>query len=115
MEIALATFGATFTASCVWLGVRIVNRRERWAKWTLAAAVGLPTLYVASFGPACWISTRLQPSGEIISTVYSPIIPVMRQGPMVVQYVLIHYVLFGMPQERHFSIDGAYRIEFYES
>jgi len=44
-----------FAAFCIWLGVRIVNRRERWAKWTLAATLALPVLYVASFGPACWI------------------------------------------------------------
>jgi hypothetical protein len=51
--------GAAFAALCIWLTVRIINRRERWAKWTLAAAViGLPMLYVASFGPACWLTKR---------------------------------------------------------
>ncbi len=42
-----------FTAFCIWLIVRIVNRREKWARWTLAGAVGIPALYIASFGPAC--------------------------------------------------------------
>jgi hypothetical protein len=55
MAIALLIFGAAFAAFCVWLTVRIVNRHERWAKWTLAAVVaGLPVLYVLSFGAACW-------------------------------------------------------------
>lgn len=54
MTIAFAIFGVAFSALCVWLGVRIVNRRERWAKWTLAGVLGMPVLYVASFGPACW-------------------------------------------------------------
>ena len=54
MDVALAVFGVAFAAVCVWLTVRIVNRRERWAKWMLAVVVGLPVLYVASFGPACW-------------------------------------------------------------
>lgn len=54
MMILLSTLAVAFAALCVWLSVRIVNRRERWAKWTLAAAVGLPVLYVLSFGPACW-------------------------------------------------------------
>jgi hypothetical protein len=31
-----------FAASCVWLGVRDYNRRERWATWTLAGTIGLP-------------------------------------------------------------------------
>src|SRR5437868_6452046 len=50
LAVAVAAF-------CVWLTVRIVNRRERWAKWTLAAAA-LPVLYVLSFGPACWAVER---------------------------------------------------------
>jgi hypothetical protein len=58
MAIALAIFGVSFAAFCVWLTVRIFNRRERWAKWTLAAVVGVPMLYVASFGPWCWILSR---------------------------------------------------------
>lgn len=55
MNIILPSLIIAFTAVCVWLMVRIVNRRERWAKWTLAAIVGLPVLYIASFGPACWL------------------------------------------------------------
>ena len=54
MALAMLIFGVAFAAFCVWLTVRIVNQRERWAKRTLSVAVGLPLLYVASFGPACW-------------------------------------------------------------
>jgi multisubunit Na+/H+ antiporter MnhE subunit len=39
MDLALSIFGVAFAALCVWLTVRIINRRERWAKWTLAAAL----------------------------------------------------------------------------
>ena len=38
MTILLPAQGTAFAAFCVWLTVRIVNRRERWAKWTLAGA-----------------------------------------------------------------------------
>ncbi|MBI3859557.1 MAG: hypothetical protein HY296_04880 [Thaumarchaeota archaeon] len=31
MATALSIFAATFAAFCVWLTVRIVNRKERWA------------------------------------------------------------------------------------
>ena len=58
MAWALAIFGVAFAAAVVWLGVRIVNRHERGAKWTLAATLGLPALYVASFGPVCWLAYR---------------------------------------------------------
>ncbi len=40
-----------FAATCIWLTVRIVNRRERWAKWTAAALALTPVLYVVSSGP----------------------------------------------------------------
>ena len=53
MIIFLPALAIAFTAFFVWLMVRIINRRERWAKWTLAAVVGLPGLYVLRFGPAC--------------------------------------------------------------
>jgi len=58
MATALSIFGVAFTAFCVWLTVRIFNRRERWAIWTLALTIGLPAIYVASFGPACWITAQ---------------------------------------------------------
>jgi hypothetical protein len=38
MPLALLIFGVAFAAIGIWLTVRIVNRRERWAKWTLAAS-----------------------------------------------------------------------------
>lgn len=76
MTLALLIFGVAFAAFCVWLGVRIVNRRERWAEWTLAAVVGLPVLYVASFGPACWwFSPRVGLTGDSVDApaIYLPI------------------------------------------
>lgn len=59
--------------------VRIVNRRERWEKWTLAILFGLPVLYVASLGPACWFAVKSdgpKVNGEAprkVSSVYKPI------------------------------------------
>jgi hypothetical protein len=36
-----------FSAFCMWLAVRIVNRRERWAIWTLAGLLGFAALLAA--------------------------------------------------------------------
>lgn len=44
-----------FAAFCIWLGVRIVNRHERWAKWAFATVKSVPILYVLSVGPANWL------------------------------------------------------------
>jgi hypothetical protein len=65
MTILLSALAVTFAAFCVWLTLRVVNRRERWAKWMLAIALALPVLYVVSFGPAFWIY------GSICSTASS--------------------------------------------
>lgn len=40
----------------IWLTVRFFNRREQWVKWTLAAIIGLPVLYILSIRPAMWLS-----------------------------------------------------------
>jgi hypothetical protein len=57
MTILLPAVATAFATFCIWLTVRIVNRRERWAKSMLAAVVGLAVLYVASFGPVVWATT----------------------------------------------------------
>jgi|GEM_PF-5234285 len=58
MTLLLPTLAVAFAALCVWLTVRIVNRRERWAKWTLAALVASMLLYPLSVGPAAALLTR---------------------------------------------------------
>ncbi|MBI3861954.1 MAG: hypothetical protein HY290_08655 [Planctomycetia bacterium] len=59
MNILLPALAVAFAAFCVWLTVRIVNRWERWAKWTLAGVVAISVLigYPLSIG-ACMLDTR---------------------------------------------------------
>jgi hypothetical protein len=49
-------------AICVWLTIRIINRRERWAKRTLvlllALTLVLPACYGLSTGPVLWLASR---------------------------------------------------------
>src|SRR5436189_311270 len=73
MSIALPALAVVLAAFCVWLTVRIVNRREGWAKWALATMIGMPALYVASFGPACWLGDRDMLSDELIDYVFEPL------------------------------------------
>jgi hypothetical protein len=61
VDIALLASTMAFCAICLWLTVRIVNRRERWAKWALAGMISLPVLYVASFGLGCRLIAREDP------------------------------------------------------
>jgi hypothetical protein len=93
----LLILAVAFAAFCVWMTVRIVNRQEKWAKRTLVGTVvGLPVLYVASFGPACWISGRVLDEdktednnetgvkAETVSNLYEPIFRLAWRGhPMI--------------------------------
>ena len=67
-----------FAALGTWLTVRVVNRREKWAKRSLALLVSLPILYVLSFGPVCWISSRMNLGEEfglrVLPKLYRPIV-----------------------------------------
>jgi hypothetical protein len=98
MTILLPALAIAFAAFCVWLTVRIVNRRERWAKWmALAAAIGIPALYVASFGPVCWISShaldRIDHIGaRTVSELYQPILFLAWSGPSIAQRPVIWYM-----------------------
>ena len=56
-EAIFAALCVAFAAFAVWLTVRIINRRERWAK---RAAVGLVVLamYPLGVGPFYWFQTN---------------------------------------------------------
>jgi hypothetical protein len=109
MGLALSIFGVTFAALCVWLTVRIINRRERWAKWTLAAVIGLPVLYAASFGPACWWlfpSRKMAAAagdGKVLAMIRKPVpaiyLPVLwfhQCAPDPVADAIASYAAFGL-------------------
>lgn len=93
MTILLAVLAVAFAAFCVWLTMRIVNRRERWAKWTaVGLPVGLVLLYVASFGPACWLTKRDPTTFDRIAPrFYWPIGWVSWRGPQSVRKAISWY------------------------
>jgi hypothetical protein len=51
------------------------ERKVVWP-WIMALLVGLPILYVASFGPACWISQRAKPARAVVSAMYAPLLEI---------------------------------------
>ncbi len=54
----LPALAVTFIAFCIWLTVRIINRRERWAKRMAVATAVLLLAYPLSEGPANWLDRR---------------------------------------------------------
>jgi hypothetical protein len=106
MSIVTPALTVVFAAFCVWLGVRIINRRERWAKWAAAVVVGVPVLYVASFGPSCWWLSKAGQVEEFVSLryrmahgAYWPIGYVAQNGPERVQNVIRWYATLGLRME----------------
>ena len=94
-----------FPAFAVWLTVRIVNRRERWAKRT---AIFLPAVlligYALSLGPACWWRAnhvQIAWAGEpifvcVAPRVYWPIGWLAENGPRPIGDAIFWYVEPGI-------------------
>lgn len=75
MNIILPALAVAFAALCVWLGVRIFNRRERWAKWTAVAVIMLG--YPLSIGPIeclAWHDLLPRWGYHPIEVVYRPLL-----------------------------------------
>src|SRR5438552_2452518 len=102
MSEMLAILGVACAAFAVWLTVRIVNRRERWAKWTAATVVGLPLLYVLSFGPACWWLSKpvkltfVSLKARQAPALYSPFGWVARRAPSSFSTAINWYATVGV-------------------
>jgi len=70
-DIWSAVVGAAFAAFCIWLGVRIFNRRERWAKKTARWLFIVCVVYPLSFGPMIYITGFLGIIQALI--IYQPV------------------------------------------
>lgn len=94
MTVVLPALAVAFAAFCVWLTVRIINRRERWAKRT-AAAVAISVLYVASFGPASWLGNRYEGAYPWYAAIYWPIGWIAVNSPLPVNKAIRRYAEIG--------------------
>jgi hypothetical protein len=79
-DVALACAGIAFAGFGIWLAVRVINRKEKWAI-RVSKALLLLVVYLASFGPACWLTSRLNLGASAIPVVYRPIWWAMRLSP----------------------------------
>ena len=98
--------GVAFAALYIWLAVRIINRRERWAKWALATVIGVPALYPLSFGPVCWRASRPFANVGIagsedghIPIVYWPICAEARKSSGTLAKAINWYATVGMSSD----------------
>ena len=49
------------------------ERKPLWP-WIVALLIGLPVLYVGSFGPVCWLNERGVLKAAAVSAIYSPVL-----------------------------------------
>ncbi len=92
MTIILPALAITFAAACVWLTIRVYNRRERWAKWTLAGVV-LALAYPLSCGPMLWLGVHGWTPAWLVEWLYWPLDMVMQNAPKPISEPLVKYVL----------------------
>jgi hypothetical protein len=52
------------------------ERKPLWP-WIVPLLIGLPVLYVLSFGPACWITSHADRGKSLLPVVYRPILKLM--------------------------------------
>jgi len=94
-EFILAASATMLAAFCIWLTVRIINLRERWAKRTAVVTAGL-VLYILSFGPAWWLANRCRWCYPGYCAVYWPVGFVAGVSPKPINAAIRRYVrVFG--------------------
>ena len=79
--LIIGALAVAFAALCIWLAVRIINRRERWAKWMAGALVAVPPIYVLGIGPAGWLRSYDVISENVELTIFYPVYLLMERGP----------------------------------
>jgi hypothetical protein len=92
MTIVLAVLGLAFTAFVVWLTVRIVNRRERWAKRVAISLVVAAVVYPLSIGPATWLNERELLPNAALSSIYLPLFWMYEHAPRSLQAAADWYI-----------------------
>jgi hypothetical protein len=63
--------------------------------WIVGLLLALPTLYIASFGPACRFGQRGMISARAVKMAYRPILAAMDEGPEPVERMLRSYAGFS--------------------
>jgi hypothetical protein len=94
----LSALAVALAAFCIWLTVRIVNRRERWAKRLAIVIACLPILYVLSFGPACFICSFREIGKREIPAAYRPIGWLAVREPTIVGRSIVWYGKIWVPR-----------------
>jgi hypothetical protein len=81
VSILLSTLSLALAAFAVWLGVRIVNRRELWAKRTAVVLIGVLVGYPLTIRPACWFVEMEVFHTNTVAHAYCPLVLLLESAP----------------------------------
>jgi hypothetical protein len=101
METAFGIIMLALTAICLWLGLRVYNRRERWAKWTGAGLAIALVVYPLSIGPAWWVECKFEHPkwmSVAFSGAYAPILAANNNGPDWMHEAIWCYTTWWIPR-----------------
>ncbi len=103
MTLILSVIVASFAAFCLWLTVRIVNRRERWAKWTAAGMlIAIGVGYPLAFGPVCRYFSTVPISDDTppdwLMLLYAPCGRLVHGGPEIIRAPFVQYLTLWIPE-----------------
>jgi hypothetical protein len=68
------------------------GKRSLWS-WIVAALIGLPALYVASFGPVARLAREGIVDEKLVAPFYSPLFIVVDHCPEWVEGALVRYLM----------------------
>jgi hypothetical protein len=74
--ITIEFLGFAVAALCVWLAVRLVKKKSRKVKWSVAIGTAMPFAYFLGFGPMWWMVNQRWCPDWIISAnivIYWPV------------------------------------------
>jgi hypothetical protein len=98
--VIVPILGVALAASFVWLVIRLINRRERWAKRLAAALVAMLVAYLLSFGPIARLESRggwSQSQETAFEVLYFPFFCGVNFGPQWIRSPLYWYLnLWGV-------------------
>ena len=85
----------------------MTSRRQPSAAFWATVVVAVVALYVASFGPACWIAARTEfGASRVFELAYWPVGRAVYAGVPVVDTMLVDYAELGMPPGTSLVIPG---------
>jgi hypothetical protein len=71
------------------------DRQKPTWPWIVAVLIALPVLYIASFGPVCWVAASYRMNGDSLSSVYAPVFWTLNHGPSWLRNAADRYVHVG--------------------